>query len=41
MGLVIHHDKIDREIAAKLCVLCPFGAIRYENEKLEMSLVTN
>lgn len=37
MGLVIHHDKIDREIAAKLCVLCPFGAIRYENEKLEIT----
>ena len=37
MGLVIHHEKIDREIAAKLCVLCPFGAIRYENEKLEIT----
>lgn len=37
MGLVIHHEKIDKEVAAKLCVLCPFGAIRYENEKLEIT----
>ncbi len=37
MGLYINHDIIDKEVAAKLCVLCPFGAIKYENNKLEIT----
>jgi len=30
MGLIIHHDKIDAEIAKQLADICPFGAISYD-----------
>ena len=35
--LVINHDLINNETAKKLIDICPFGAISYENGKLEIS----
>ena len=35
--LIIHHDRITAESAEKLIQLCPFGAISYENGKLDIS----
>lgn len=35
--LKIHHEKIDAAAAAQLIKLCPFSAISYENQKLEIS----
>ena len=35
--LIIHHDRITPEIAENLIQLCPFGAISYENGKLDIS----
>ena len=32
MGLIIHNDKINAEIAEELVKLCPFGAISYDKE---------
>ncbi len=36
-SLVINHNKITSESAKKLIDICPFGAISYENGKLEIS----
>ncbi len=36
MGLIIHHEKIDREAAEKIISVCPFGAISY-NGRLSIS----
>lgn len=35
--LKIHHEKIDAAAAAQLVKLCPFSAISYENEKLQIN----
>jgi len=35
--LLIHQEKVTPEKAEKLVGICPFGAISYENEKLEVS----
>ena len=35
--LVINHEKITAEKAENLIKLCPFGAISYENGKLDIS----
>ena len=35
--LIIHHDRVTPESARKLMELCPFGAISYEQEKLDIS----
>ena len=35
--LIIHHDRITPDIAENLIQLCPFGAISYENGKLDIS----
>lgn len=36
-SLVIKHERINRENASRLMSICPFGAISYENDKLEIS----
>ena len=35
--LIIHHEKVTPESAKALTELCPFGAISYENGKLDIS----
>ena len=37
MGLVIHHELVDKEKAEKLVEMCPFGAITYEDGKLDIT----
>lgn len=37
MGLVIHHELVDKEKAEKLVEICPFGAITYETGKLDIT----
>ena len=37
MGLFIHQDKINAEVAEQLVKICPFSAISYEGEKLSIS----
>lgn len=37
MGLVIHHDKINNENAARLVKLCPFSAITYTDGRLDIN----
>ena len=37
MGLIIHHEKINRESAEQLIGICPFRAIEYQDEKLSVS----
>jgi electron transfer flavoprotein alpha subunit len=38
MGLVIHQEKIDSDMGRKLEVLCPFGAITYQDGKLDIGM---
>ena len=35
----IHHEKVTPENAADLVKICPFSAISYENEKLDIGAV--
>ena len=35
--LVINHEKINSEVAEKLVDICPFGAIEYKNNKLDIT----
>lgn len=37
MGLVIHEELVNQETGEALKALCPFGAISYENGKLEIN----
>ena len=37
--LVINHNKINSQNAKELVELCPFNAISYENEKLDISSI--
>ena len=37
MGLIIHNEKIDKDTAARLIEICPFGALSYENDKLSVN----
>lgn len=37
MGLVIHSDRITKEIAGRLQEICPFGALDYENGVLSVN----
>ncbi len=36
-NLIIHHNRVTPEAAEKLVQLCPFGAISYENGRLDIS----
>lgn len=36
-ALKVHQDLVNVKIAEEMCRLCPFGAITYEDEKLEIS----
>lgn len=37
MGLIIHNERINKEIAQKLMDICPFSALSYENDKLSVN----
>ncbi|MBE6572165.1 MAG: electron transfer flavoprotein subunit alpha [Ruminococcaceae bacterium] len=37
MGLIIHNEKIDGSVAAKLIDICPFKALSFENGKLSVN----
>lgn len=38
MGLIINQEKINKETAQALVKLCPFGAISYDGNKLDISM---
>ena len=37
MGLIIHQDKINNEVAEQLIKICPFNALTYENNKMSFN----
>ncbi len=37
MGLIIHQEKINSEVAEQLIKICPFNALTYENEKMSVN----
>ena len=37
MGLVIHQEKINAEVAEQLIKVCPFSALTYENGKMSVN----